>query len=109
MALKKAYHSQASEHSRHYGRYEIIRLNRKHSLTSVLSGVPTDEPETAIMAAARRLDRDDFPHSQVGIQFVQVGNDAGAAAELQKLDDKLPNVRVSSFRWDDTDMLTLLL
>lgn len=42
-----------------------------------------------IVAAARRLDRGNFPLSQLGIQFVQVGDDAGAAEALAELDDDL--------------------
>jgi hypothetical protein len=38
----------------------------------ITDGAPTDDPETVIMTAARRLDQGRFPISQVGIQFVQV-------------------------------------
>ncbi|KZW04150.1 hypothetical protein EXIGLDRAFT_758449 [Exidia glandulosa HHB12029] len=52
-------------------------------------GAPTDDPETVIVTVARRLDARHFPISQVGIQFVQIGDDAGATAALQELDDEL--------------------
>lgn len=45
--------------------------------------------ESVIVQAARRLDSQRFPLSQVGIQFVQIGNDAKATAALQELDDDL--------------------
>ncbi|KAG8690563.1 hypothetical protein FRC09_011937 [Ceratobasidium sp. 395] len=55
----------------------------------ITDGAPTDEPEDVIVAAARRLDRGDFPLSQLGVQFVQIGNDPEAKAALEELDDDL--------------------
>ncbi|ESK89368.1 von willebrand factor [Moniliophthora roreri MCA 2997] len=52
-------------------------------------GAPTDDPESVIVQAARRLDAKHFPLSQVGIQFVQIGKSAGAARYLRELDDNL--------------------
>uniref|UniRef100_A0A0W0FSZ7 VWFA domain-containing protein n=1 Tax=Moniliophthora roreri TaxID=221103 RepID=A0A0W0FSZ7_MONRR len=48
-----------------------------------------DDPESVIVQAARRLDAKNFPLSQVGIQFVQIGKSAGAAQYLRELDDNL--------------------
>ena len=59
-----------------------------------------DDPESVILTVARRLDAQHFPLSQVGIQFVQIGNERGAAEALQELDDGLAaahGVRVSRF------------
>ncbi|KAI5123394.1 hypothetical protein M0805_006102 [Coniferiporia weirii] len=55
----------------------------------ITDGVPTDDPETVIVQAARRLDNGNFPVSQVGIQFVQIGNDPRATEALRELDDGL--------------------
>ncbi|KAF8834561.1 hypothetical protein BDN67DRAFT_975920 [Paxillus ammoniavirescens] len=55
----------------------------------ITDGVPTDEPLDCIVALARRLDRGNYPLSQVGIQFVQIGNDRGATEFLKELDDEL--------------------
>jgi hypothetical protein len=55
----------------------------------ITDGVPTDDPESVIVAAARRLDRGNYPMMQVGIQFVQVGNSAKAREFLEELDDNL--------------------
>ncbi|KAG8785395.1 hypothetical protein FRC12_017655 [Ceratobasidium sp. 428] len=55
----------------------------------ITDGAPTDEPEDVIVAVARRLDRGDFPLSQLGVQFVQIGNDPEAKAALEELDDDL--------------------
>lgn len=54
-------------------------------------GAPTDDPEEVIMTAARRLDAQHAPVSQVGIQFVQIGNDPHATEALRELDDELSN------------------
>lgn len=55
----------------------------------ITDGVPTDDPESVIIAAARRLDAGNFLLSQVGIQFIQVGSDSSASKALKKLDDGL--------------------
>ncbi|PNY26976.1 Uncharacterized protein TCAP_03110 [Tolypocladium capitatum] len=47
-------------------------------------------PEPAIVHFARELDRIGAPLYQVGIQFIQVGDNAGATAMLDALDDGLP-------------------
>lgn len=36
---------------------------------------PTDDPESVIISIARRLDRGDYPLSQVGVQLLQIGDD----------------------------------
>lgn len=41
------------------------------------------------MNAARELDRVYAPVSQIGIQFVQIGNDEGATEFLEALDNGL--------------------
>ena len=41
------------------------------------------------MTAAKRLDARHFPLSQVGIQFVQIGDDARATDALKELDENL--------------------
>lgn len=63
----------------------VISLSR----TDVLCIPLADDPESVILTTARRLDAQHFPLSQVGIQFVQIGNEAGAAQALQELDDDL--------------------
>jgi hypothetical protein len=55
----------------------------------VTDGVPTDDVESALVAAARTLDRLDAPAWQLGVQFFQVGADADAAGHLRLLDDEL--------------------
>ncbi|KAK7033563.1 hypothetical protein VNI00_012787 [Paramarasmius palmivorus] len=55
----------------------------------ITDGAPTDDPESVIVQAARRLDARHFPITQVGIQFVQIGKSASAARYLRELDDNL--------------------
>jgi hypothetical protein len=54
----------------------------------VTDGQPADEKEVAaeIVKFANQLDNGD---AEYGIQFLQVGKDAGASAFLKKLDDSL--------------------
>ncbi|KAL9008797.1 MAG: hypothetical protein Q9173_006115 [Seirophora scorigena] len=55
----------------------------------VTDGVPTDDVESPIIAAAKKLDKLDAPAWQVGIQFFQIGDERGAAEALRELDDQL--------------------
>lgn len=48
-----------------------------------------DDPESVIVTAARRLDARHVPLAQVGIQFVQIGDDQRAADALRELDENL--------------------
>ncbi|BEJ16579.1 hypothetical protein CspHIS471_0511840 [Cutaneotrichosporon sp. HIS471] len=64
---------------------EIKPLN----IIVITDGEPTDDLEKVIVKYAMRLDKGDYPDTQVGIQFVQVGNDPDATAALKKLDDNL--------------------
>jgi len=55
----------------------------------ITDGAATDDPEEVIVAAARRLDAHNFPLTQVGIQFVQIGSSQEATAFLDELDNGL--------------------
>ncbi|WVQ77409.1 hypothetical protein IAR50_007094 [Cryptococcus sp. DSM 104548] len=59
------------------------------NLIVITDGEPSDDPASVIIAAAKRLDKGEYPLSQVGIQFLQIGNDPRAAAALEELDDEL--------------------
>ncbi|KAG8725429.1 hypothetical protein FRC12_024188, partial [Ceratobasidium sp. 428] len=48
------------------------------NLIVITDGEPTDDPESVIIAAARRLEAEGFPETQVGIQFIQIGDDKKA-------------------------------
>jgi hypothetical protein len=62
---------------------------KKRNYIVLTDGAATDDPESVIVALARRLDRGNFPLAQIGIQFVQVGNDPEAKEALEELDDAL--------------------
>ena len=55
----------------------------------VTDGVPSDDVESVIVKAARKLDQWDAEPWQVGIQFFQVGCEPEAAEDLRELDDAL--------------------
>jgi uncharacterized protein YegL len=55
----------------------------------ITDGEPTDDVESPIIAAAKKLDKLDAPPWQVGIQFFQVGKEPGAREHLKQLDDGL--------------------
>ncbi|KAF3929521.1 hypothetical protein ABW19_dt0203234 [Dactylella cylindrospora] len=55
----------------------------------ITDGVPTDDVESVIIQAARKLDDMDADLTQVGIQFFQIGSEAEATEALRELDDAL--------------------
>jgi len=62
---------------------------RPLNIIVITDGVPSDDVESVIIAAARKLDKLEAEAWQLGIQFVQVGEEAGAAEHLESLDDEL--------------------
>ncbi|TFK43865.1 hypothetical protein BDQ12DRAFT_675689 [Crucibulum laeve] len=74
--------------------YDSLKPGKKTKVKPVnyliiTDGVPSDDPESVIEITAKRLDQMNAPLSQVGIQFVQIGNLPEATAYLQELDDAL--------------------
>ncbi|KAI0267504.1 hypothetical protein BC834DRAFT_81197 [Gloeopeniophorella convolvens] len=59
------------------------------SILVITDGVPTDDPRSVIVEFARRLDARNVPLRQLGIQFVQIGDDQAASEALKELDDQL--------------------
>lgn len=55
----------------------------------ITDGVPSDDVESVIINAAKKLDKWEAPAWQIGIQFFQVGEERGAAEALRELDDGL--------------------
>ncbi|KAK0490485.1 hypothetical protein IW261DRAFT_16118 [Armillaria novae-zelandiae] len=64
---------------------------RHRNYIVITDGQATDDPATVIAAMAKRLDNGNFPQTQVGIQFIQIGNSSKAARYLRELDDDLRN------------------
>ena len=55
----------------------------------ITDGEPSDDVESVIISAAKKLDKLDAEAWQVGIQFFQVGREPGAREHLKQLDDGL--------------------
>jgi hypothetical protein len=55
----------------------------------ITDGAATDAPEDAIVRAGKFFQEHQFPLDQVGIQFLQVGNDREASKFLEDLDTDL--------------------
>lgn len=62
---------------------------RPMNVIVITDGVPSDDVESVVIAAARKLDKLDAEAWQVGIQFVQVGEEMGAREHLESLDDEI--------------------
>ncbi|KAF1819964.1 uncharacterized protein K489DRAFT_304582, partial [Dissoconium aciculare CBS 342.82] len=58
----------------------------------ITDGVPTDDDSAPLILAAKKLDQLEAPLWQIGVQFFQVGNDAGACEHLRRLDDDLKDL-----------------
>jgi len=54
-----------------------------------LTPISADDPKSVIIEFARRLDAKNVPLRQLGIQFVQIGDDPDATEALKELDDDL--------------------
>ncbi|KAG9119164.1 hypothetical protein FRC07_005963 [Ceratobasidium sp. 392] len=59
------------------------------NLIVVTDGAPSDDPESVIVSVAKRLGEGQFPKTQVGIQFIQIGDDRRAKKALKELDNCL--------------------
>ncbi|CAL3972112.1 unnamed protein product [Diplocarpon coronariae] len=68
-------------------------------------GVPSDDVESVLLSAAKKLDKLEAPPFQVGVQFFQVGNEEGAKEALEELDDGLSELVEGGVR-DIVDTVT---
>ncbi|RDW85845.1 hypothetical protein BP5796_04170 [Coleophoma crateriformis] len=75
------------------------------NLIVLTDGVPSDDVESVLLSAAKKLDRLDAPPFQIGVQFFQVGNEEGAKEALQELDDDLSELVEGGVR-DMVDTVT---
>ncbi|KAF2085445.1 hypothetical protein K490DRAFT_67603 [Saccharata proteae CBS 121410] len=69
----------------------------------ITDGEPSDDVESVIISAAKKLDRFDAPAWQVGIQFFQVGSEPSAKEHLRQLDDDLAELAGESELRDIVD------
>ncbi|KAE8225452.1 hypothetical protein CF319_g1809 [Tilletia indica] len=82
---------------------------KKLNYIIITDGRPTDEPSDVIVNCARRLDEGRYPLSQIGIQFLQVGNDPEATRALNELDDELSKVHKVRDMVDTTTYAGMML
>jgi uncharacterized protein YegL len=75
------------------------------NLIVLTDGVPSDDVESVLLSAAKKLDKLDAPPYQIGVQFFQVGNEEGAKEALEELDDGLTELVVGGVR-DIVDTVT---
>ena len=79
----------------------------------ITDGAASDDVESVVISAARKLEALEAPAWQVGIQFVQVGNEHGARQALAELDDELvkggqcPRDIVDTVPWNGRDGASL--
>lgn len=71
----------------------------------ITDGAPSDDVESVLISAAKKLDKLEAPPYQVGVQFFQVGNLPGAREALQELDDGLSELVEGGVR-DIVDTVT---
>nr|OQO21588.1 hypothetical protein B0A51_12074 [Rachicladosporium sp. CCFEE 5018] len=62
------------------------------NIICITDGEPSDDVESPLISAAKKLDKLDAPAWQVGVQFFQVGRDAEASKHLKMLDDELAEI-----------------
>lgn len=86
---------------------DSYKLDPEHTkpinIIVLTDGEPADDVESPIVKTAKKLDQMDAPPWQVGIQFVQVGNEPGAREALKVLDDGLAEVAGNSDLRDIVD------
>lgn len=75
------------------------------NLIVLTDGVPSDDVESVLLSAAKKLDKLDAPPFQVGVQFFQVGNEEGAKEALEELDDGISELVEGGVR-DMVDTVT---
>ncbi|EFR04175.1 hypothetical protein MGYG_07182 [Nannizzia gypsea CBS 118893] len=107
--ILKPYLKGFEEASKSMSADERDRAVRPLNIIVITDGVPTDDVESVIIQAAKKLDKLNAVPWQVGIQFFQVGNDPEAAEDLKELDDALAgqnNIRdmVDTVPWDGTQV-----
>jgi uncharacterized protein YegL len=86
-------------------RYMANKEIKPMNIIVITDGVPSDDIESPIISAARKLDEVDADAWQIGIQFFQVGKEPGAAEHLQELDDGLANIALTDGRGVPRDIV----
>ncbi|KAK4504795.1 hypothetical protein PRZ48_002757 [Zasmidium cellare] len=71
---------------------EAPETTKPINIICITDGEPSDDVESPLIQAAKKLDKLDAPAWQVGVQFFQVGRDEKAKAHLRQLDDELAEI-----------------
>ncbi|KAJ3481466.1 hypothetical protein NLI96_g7639 [Meripilus lineatus] len=66
------------------------RSPKPRNFLVITDGCPTDDPQDVIFRLSVKMDKLKMPQNQVGIQLVQIGDDAQATEFLQDLDNYVP-------------------
>lgn len=82
-----------------------IESVRPINIIVITDGAASDDVESVLIQAAKKLDKLDAPPYQVGVQFFQVGNQPGATEALRELDDGLCDLTEDGIR-DMVDTVT---
>ncbi|EMC92266.1 hypothetical protein BAUCODRAFT_77891 [Baudoinia panamericana UAMH 10762] len=69
-----------------------LETTKPLNIICITDGEPSDDVESPLIAAAKKLDKLDAPAWQLGVQFFQVGRDEEARKHLQQLDDELAEI-----------------
>ncbi|KAF2009001.1 hypothetical protein BU24DRAFT_437518 [Aaosphaeria arxii CBS 175.79] len=75
-----------------------LETTKPINIIVITDGEPSDDVESPIINAAKKLDKLDAPAWQVGIQFFQVGREPGAREALKQLDDGLEEIAGGDLR-----------
>ncbi|KAK4891082.1 hypothetical protein LTR27_010289 [Elasticomyces elasticus] len=67
-------------------------MTKPLNIICITDGEPSDDVESPLIAAAKKLDKLDAAAWQCGVQFFQVGNDEDARKHLKQLDDDLAEI-----------------
>ena len=87
--------------------YEKNDKTKPINIIVITDGEPSDDVESPIIQAAKKLDKLDAPAWQVGIQFFQVGKETGAREHLKQLDDGLAELAKDDDLRDIVDTVPL--
>ena len=68
------------------------------NIICITDGQPSDDVESPLIKAAKKLDQLEAPAWQLGVQFFQVGSEQSARRHLESLDDELGEIAGTEIR-----------
>ena len=88
--------------------YQAVPESAKPKLINIIvitDKEPSDDVESPIIAAAKKLNKYNALVWQVGIQFFQVGKEPGAKKHLKQFDNKLADISKEKDLCDIVDIM----